>query len=428
MIDNRARNLFLLVACALLAVLVMPNEAYAQQVTKNQALASCEASRAYAAGPVAQYNASGISSTVKPCRDVPSATTPGSGEWHCEYTFSGGTYGCDNWYPSAKTVHPYAITQQCNNLQPFSYSFTSPNSAYSPPPATSCLEGCEYKATETGSCIGGASGYGNSPDATCSIFGTANPTGNTCTGNDPKPDDESENKDGWKCDPTTGICLDPDGKPNYCTFNPDGSRSNCVGKAPNLPGGGDADGDGIPDADDTDSTDPDNGKDDGGGDEKDNQASGGATCSSAPSCSGDGIACNTLFQQWKTRCAAESTASKLRDGINVTTTGGDPDGDGDDPFDKAGERAAIDSASAGLAANNEGLGSTSVNDAWVDGGTGSVSTTMFGTGGGCPAFPQVMIGPVAFQRPAAFCSYVALIRALVLALGFIWAVQIVSGD
>lgn len=67
----------------------------------------------------------------------------------------------------------------------------------------------------------------------------------------------------------------------------------------------DTDGDGIGDNSDTAPEDPTNGEDDGEGNESDNESTGGGDCKSPPACKGDGIACNTNFQVWKTRCAVE---------------------------------------------------------------------------------------------------------------------------
>lgn len=73
----------------------------------------------------------------------------------------------------------------------------------------------------------------------------------------------------------------------------------------------DSDGDGIGDNADTAPDDPTNGGDDGEGNESDNSAGGGGTCDAPPSCEGDGIACNTNFQAWKTRCAVEGLGGKV---------------------------------------------------------------------------------------------------------------------
>lgn len=125
-------------------------------------------------------------------------------------------------------------------------------------------------------------------------------TGETCEGD--SPPDESEftpTEDGPECNFDAGVCVTPDGDTEYCTFNPDGSPSTCIPAV-------DYDNDGIADDDDSDPGTPQDGEDDGSGDETDNSASGGASCSTAPSCTGDGIACMTLYQQWKTRCAVEN--------------------------------------------------------------------------------------------------------------------------
>ena len=50
-------------------------------------------------------------------------------------------------------------------------------------------------------------------------------------------------------------------------------------------------------------------------------ASGGGSCSTAPSCNGDQIACATLFQSWSTRCAIEGHSQAPDDGSGSHTAG-----------------------------------------------------------------------------------------------------------
>ncbi|MGE8288533.1 MAG: hypothetical protein ACN6RG_11260, partial [Stenotrophomonas sp.] len=73
----------------------------------------------------------------------------------------------------------------------------------------------------------------------------------------------------------------------------------------------DSDGDGIGDNADIAPDDPTNGEDSGEGDEKDNKASGGGDCKAPPSCSGDGIQCNQLYQLWRARCAVEGQGGSI---------------------------------------------------------------------------------------------------------------------
>lgn len=58
---------------------------------------------------------------------------------------------------------------------------------------------------------------------------------------------------------------------------------------------------------------PDPGPDPGDGSGK-GESSGGGDCSSAPSCSGDSLQCNILYQNWKTRCIIE--ANNIGGGIS----------------------------------------------------------------------------------------------------------------
>lgn len=115
-----------------------------------------------------------------------------------------------------------------------------------------------------------------------------NPTGATCTETDappPVPDTDGD-----------GVPDDEDAFPD----DPNESK--------------DSDGDGIGDNADTAPDDETNGADDGEGNESDNTASGGGTCKAPPTCSGDGIQCNMLIQQWKTRCAIEGEGQKIENG------------------------------------------------------------------------------------------------------------------
>lgn len=77
----------------------------------------------------------------------------------------------------------------------------------------------------------------------------------------------------------------------------------------------DSDGDGIGDNADVAPNDPANGEDEAGeedgDDEGDNSAQGGGDCKGPPVCKGDGIACNTNFQVWKARCAAEANGGVI---------------------------------------------------------------------------------------------------------------------
>lgn len=74
----------------------------------------------------------------------------------------------------------------------------------------------------------------------------------------------------------------------------------------------DNDGDGTGDNADVDDDDATNDDDDGTGNETDNAASGGGDCVAAPQCTGDGIQCNQLYQQWKMRCNLEG--NKISEG------------------------------------------------------------------------------------------------------------------
>lgn len=442
---NRFTLFSLALWCAFALVVAFSPPVYAQEAvpTRSQALASCQAA---GAATVQYYARNGYPGVFTTCVDEPNHAPP---RFTC--TADGRADGLPASCAGGGLGHyfEYAPSQCAANA---GQSFSGWGSSWSwPPSGTTCNDGCQQTETISSAPVVTNPYRNGVPTPLYNYYGTATSTGQDCN-TDPNSDDpgidEEQGQDageGWKCDPATGICTDPDGNGKLCTFNSDGSRSACV---PYVPGDGNSP---APVPDEGDPNDP----------RKDEAAAGGASCDAPPSCSGGAIGCATLWQQWKTRCAIEKGSAAV--GSNATCTeqfstgygcvgdaatcrnlndshaikcavlkmasatgGGTGTGGGDgDPFGKAEERVAIDAASSG----DDGLSGLTQADAWASPTAGQgVSTSFFGGGGGCPAFPQVMIGPIAFQRPDAFCDYVAMIRLLVIALGFIWAAQIVIGD
>lgn len=133
-------------------------------------------------------------------------------------------------------------------------------------------------------------------------------------------------------EPTGTTCtVDPDNQP-ILDSDSDGTPDDDDAYPTDPDESADSDGDGVGDNNDHSPDDPDDGADDGTGDETDNTASGGGTCAAAPSCSGDGIACATLFQQWKARCSIDDMSKKVvgKLGELIAATNGNGTGDGDD--------------------------------------------------------------------------------------------------
>jgi hypothetical protein len=183
-------------------------------------------------------------------------------------------------------------------------------------PTLACVSGCAL-AIDAGT----NPTPGQNPDTgepVTYMFHSTHYTGAVCTAPNPDSDEDDfikepqpDDPDGQECNPEMGVCYSDDGGIEYCTFNdddgvpglsPGDSPSTCV---PAIP---DQDEDGIPDNRDTDPNDPNNGNDDGSGNETDNEASGGVDCNNQPQCTGDGILCMIAYQTWKTRCAVEQVA------------------------------------------------------------------------------------------------------------------------
>lgn len=266
-------------------------------------------------------------------------------------------------------------------------------------------------------------------------------SGATCT-NDPEQEDPSEfteEPDGKECNVSAGVCITPDGDQEYCSFNPDGTPSVCVPAV-------DYDNDGVDDDDDTQPGDPDNGADDGEGNESDNTSSGGAKCphqgGSPPTCKGDGIQCNILIQQYLNRCLAEKVAEgKVSGGIACTTseplvcTNLSPA----ECFAKAQAKKTA-CAAEGLAAEFAGDGSlpdegpaVDPATAWIDTGSedGSVELDMGGwlSSRSCPVLPSfvVMGQTISFSSiQSDMCNFFAVGGMLVLLLAAFQAARILG--
>lgn len=437
-------NFFLASAVLLLALLGLVSPApvsaqsescrIADNCAEGTAQSLAQASSAYCA------SASGGGWSASPTGPFPHAN--GTHAYYQVRIVDGTAFNSCSWLPATQYFFLDA-PNPCADKEGDSYDGWQYASTW-PPSSTGCGSASECQisiSTNSAPVPNGAGLY--------AYWATSTYTGESCDPDDPVEEgpEEEDAGDGWKCDPSTGLCKDPDGNGKLCTFNPDGSRSACVDYKPG------------------DGTDPEPEQPEEPNDPRENdRASGGGTCNAAPTCSGPQIDCAMLWQQWKTRCEVSDARAKLT-GSNATCSaalstgygcvgdaatcrtlndthaircavselanaeggpGGVPgDGEGDDPFDKAGERAAID----GAGHEDNGLGGLTPDDAWADGDASDMpGTGFFGGGGGCPAFPVVSIGPVAFQRPDAFCDYVAMLRLLFLVLGTIWAYQIVIGD
>lgn len=244
-------------------------------------------------------------------------------------------------------------------------------------------------------------------------------TGGPCSGTpESEPISEEDIGDGWKCDKETGLCTDPDGNGKLCTFNPDGSRSACVNYKP---------GDGTDPAP-TDPEKPNDPRDEG-------SVSGGGSCSSAPGCSGDRIACATLWQQWKTRCAVEAMSGAVVGGLEDVKgavegvgsgSGGGGIGDGNCGAGDADCNGVADVLESPYDEGQAGeLGDAVVTD---DGQTAfdSIDGSGFLGGGSCPGIPVHTYMGRTFNFNSTICELGDAFAALVLVIAYAMAAGIVA--
>lgn len=168
----------------------------------------------------------------------------------------------------------------------------------------------------------------------------------------------------------------------------------------------DTDGDGVGDNNDFAPEDDTNGDDDGQGNESDNSASGGGTCAAPPACTGDGIACATLFQQWQTRCAVERLGSQLGGG-----TDGPGEGDGEEEGTDYGDGSGYP-------------GPGGPEDVNIDGSL--LDTSGFLGSASCPTWGPLEILGESYPLPQVHCDILEWIGYLVVMVALVVAARILG--
>lgn len=244
--------------CSLLFAFLAPS-VYAQEAvpTRSQALAACNQA---GSATVQYYTRNGYPGVFTWCVDEPAGAPPRF-TCYADGREDGAPAGCAG---GGLGVHfEYAPSQCADRPDQVNgwYVDQDPNTSNNV-----CNDGCAMDYSLTIDVDGSVSNVWSASGATCTT--TDNPAPRVDTDGDGTPDDE----DAFPNDPNEDT---------------------------------DTDGDGVGDNTDPNPTDPTDGADDGSGDESDNIASGGGTCAAAPTCSGDGIQCAQLYQQWRIRCASE---------------------------------------------------------------------------------------------------------------------------
>lgn len=227
---------------------------------------------------------------------------------------------------------------------------------------------------------------------------------------------------------TTTTTTNPDGSTRTITTTVINNTTTNGTNAPGTPG----------------STPPQSGGDNDG-DEDEGSATGGGDCDSPPIVTGDAVLGMVATQAWATRCAVEAG--------NTAAVTGDV-GDCKSPFSVQGDnanaeqlkalRAKICNDEARIEGDVEGMQSMAIaadgeiaemesefgESAFGEGsGLGSISLGRFGGGGGCPTISVSipMIGKT-WTPPPEFCSAIAALRLLFLAVATIWALRILGSE
>ena len=198
--------------------------------------------------------------------------------------------------------------------------------------------------------------------------------------------------------PTGDVCTDADIPPPQPDADGDGVADADDAFPDDPDESADTDGDGTGDNEDFSPEDPTDGEDDGTGDETDNQSNGGGTCAAPPTCSGDGIQCNQLFQLWQIRCSGAA--------------GGDDDeGDDYDSPPTSGDETATPEDLQVLSSKEIGPG------LFDDSGWLSRS---------CPPIPTFELGPLGSYTPNinGWCELIEAIGGLIMMLAALIALRI----
>lgn len=252
--------------------------------------------------------------------------------------------------------------------------------------------------------------------------------------------------------PTGAVCRTADVPPPSIDTDGDGvpDEDDAFPNDPNE--SADSDGDGIGDNADFSPNDPTDGADEpgeeDGDDEGDNTASGGGDCKAPPSCKGDGIQCNQLFQQWQIRCSgATVTGDPTNCSAGYSCSGDSVQCASVALLRKTACSVSDDGGTGGTPGDANGNGVADVLEGSGSGDTGdpgeSDNVTRFGIGvdaslldqenifggGSCPAPPSLTImgNTISGSDFPYWCQAMAILRSLILIFGAFTAVKILTG-
>lgn len=236
-------------------------------------------------GQVTNFYYAGYCTNSAPTASSPSPVMSGSGAsfWYADYTIPDTT---GNQTSCTQIQNHCWTTNTCPTKPTFHVDFPD-GSITTGSLENVCAQGCSF--------TGVPSWNGTYPEG--SLRYTYTPSGSVCSPQDTMfdapvdPDEEVTPED-------INTDQDGDGKKDGDDPCPNDPTDTC-----NIPDDSkDSDGDGKPDYQDPFPNDPTNGKGDGNGSGDGNTSSGGGDCVVPPSCGGDPIQCNILFQSWAHRC------------------------------------------------------------------------------------------------------------------------------
>ena len=163
-------------------------------------------------------------------------------------------------------------------------------------------------------------------------------------------------------------------------------------------------------------------------------AGGGQTCGAAPSCTGDPVNCQVLFQAWKTRCAVEGvpvssgscgSAAPACVGSNVLCAIAERERL--HKCDLIKQQSDYSASLSAAASESDGLEGIEATDIFADGDPDDLQLDqgMFGGTGGGMCATGLTLGGKPFVFPAELYIFLSWLKALLIFIAYIWAAEMV---
>lgn len=298
-----------------------------------------------------------------------------------------------------------------------------------------CANGCVQSVAETSEGFtltntGGLCAVETWGPSNCPANHAWSPEFKTCSPLPPDADGDGipDADDQWPFDPQRSLDSDQDGvEDSFDAFPKDPTEQF------------DADSDGIGDNSDVNDSDANNGKDLGAGNETNNTSTGGGSCSSPPVSTGEAITAQIAYQTWATRCAAEQSNAKLDEvkaAIQAQGSGGGSGGGSvtvnvSNSLDanSNGTPDYLEGSEADLSGEptgEEALESSAAADTRAQDALNSIDSSGFLANSSCPGLPPIHVMGQTFDMSQQVCDQASIFAGLIQAFAMFAAAVIIA--